>query len=39
MQMGVSLKAVSGGSGVRAKAHKTAPVKGREGQLIEELDK
>ena len=39
MQMGISLKAVTGSSTVRAKTHKVAPTKGREGRLVEELDK
>ena len=39
MQTGISLKAVAGGLTVRAKAHKAAPTKGREGRLVEELDK
>jgi len=39
MQTGISLKAVSGGSAIRAKAHKVAPTKGREVRLAEELDK
>ena len=39
MQTGISLKAVSGSSTVRAKAFKVAPTKGRERRLVEELDK
>ena len=39
MQTGISLKAVAGSSTICAKAHKTAPTKGRERRLIEELDK
>ena len=38
MQTGISLGAVAESSTVRAKAHKTAPIKGREVRLVEELD-